>query len=188
MHQSHALKFLQYVAQLSLIGLQEFAACRYVKKKIAYQEITSRRTGNRLLPYQLGAFDIHARSQFASGLTGPQFHLGHGCNRSQSLSPEAHRAQSKQIVGFTYFGRGMAFERKTCIGLRHPLPVVHYLNRSLARIFHHHVNPCSRSVYGILHQFFYHRSRPLYHFTGGNLVCHRIRQQMYNIAHLSEYA
>lgn len=82
----------------------------------------------------------------------------------------------------------LSFERKTCIGLRHPLPVVHYLNRSLARIFHHHVNPCSRSVYGILHQFFYHRSRPLYHFTGGNLVCHRIRQQMYNIAHLSEYA
>ena len=77
----------------------------------------------------------------------------------------------------------MPLERQAGVCLRHTLPVVYHLDRSLAGISHQHMYLVRFGVDGILHQLFDNRSRALYDLPGSNLIGHRVGQQMNDIAH-----
>ena len=77
----------------------------------------------------------------------------------------------------------MAFKAQACIGSRHTLAVVDYLNEGASGIHYEHVNLSGLSIDGVLYEFLYHRCRALYHLTGGYLIGHGVGQQLYNIAH-----
>ena len=77
----------------------------------------------------------------------------------------------------------MSLERHAGIGLRHALAIVNNLNKGLAGILYIDFYVGSAGVYGVLHQFFDYRRRPLYHLSGGNLICHGVGEKTNNITH-----
>ena len=68
----------------------------------------------------------------------------------------------------------MTFEGQSCIRLRHTATVVYHLDRGAPGIHHNDIDMAGTGIEGILHQFLYHRSRPLYHLAGCYLIGYRI--------------
>ena len=114
---------------------------------------------------------------------GLELHLRHGGYRRERLAPEPHGVQGEQVVGLAYLRRGVALERQARVGLRHARAVVDYLYRRAPGVDHKHVDGGGAGIDGVLNQFFYHRSRALYHLAGGYLVCHGVGQQLYDVTH-----
>ena len=77
----------------------------------------------------------------------------------------------------------MSLERKACIGLRHTLSVVDDLYGCLASVDDLHPDVLGSSVNGILNQFLDDRCGPLNDLTCGDLIGHRIGQELYDITH-----
>ena len=77
----------------------------------------------------------------------------------------------------------MTFESQTCICFRHTFTIVYHLDAGLSGICHRHINMSGTGIYGILHQFLYDGSRPLYHLSRSYLIGYGIGQQTDYIAH-----
>src|SRR5690606_31669706 len=77
----------------------------------------------------------------------------------------------------------MPFKTQSGICITHSDTIVNYLNECFSGIFHYQFDLRSASVDGVLKQFFLHRSRALYHFSGSNLISNMIGQQPYDIRH-----
>ena len=183
MHQSNTLKLRQDIAQLRRVRLQELAAGRDIEKQVLYGEIAPLRTGHSLLALYLRAGNQQPRTEFLTGRTGLQLHFRHRGNGCERFSAKSHRAQSKQIGGFAYFGSGVAFKRQTGIRFGHALSVVDNLDTGLSRIRYQHMYLSGFCINRIFYQFLDDGCRTLNHLSGSNLVRNRIGQQMNDIAH-----
>ena len=93
--------------------------------------------------------------------------------------------QFKEIRRLTDFGCGMTLESQTRIRVRHPATVVHHLYQRFPGIGQDYPYLRGSGVDGILNKFLYHRGRTLYDLPGSYLICHRIRQQLYDVTHFS---
>ena len=164
----------QDIIQLGSIRLQELTTRRHIEEQVINLEITSHRTGNRLLSSDLRPSNRDLGSYLIFLSTCLQFNLCHGSNRSQSLATESHGVQGKQIVGLRDLRCSMALERESCISLAHTLTIVDNLNRGTTSIHHNHMDGLGTCINRILNQLLDNRSRTLYYLTSSNLVSNTI--------------
>ena len=76
-HEHDTLEVLHDVAQLRLVGLQEFTACRDIIEKIAHLDVRPHRAGTGLLAHHTRPFDGEVGAQVVVGGTSAQLHLCH---------------------------------------------------------------------------------------------------------------
>jgi len=77
----------------------------------------------------------------------------------------------------------MSFKAHSCIRFTHAATIVNHLDQCFACIFYNKLDMSRAGVERVLHQFLHRRSRPLNHFTGGNLVGNGIRKLMNDVRH-----
>jgi hypothetical protein len=78
---------------------------------------------------------------------------------------------------------GVALERHQRVVPAHALAVVNNPDQAPAALLDLYHQPPRSRVQGVLHQLLDHRSRPLHHLAGGDLVGHFLRQQLDFISH-----
>ena len=177
------LKFLDDIAQLHLVALEEFAASRHIEEEVLDHEIAAHWAHVRFLTLTLRGVDDQLGAQLGVTAACAQFHLGDGGYRGQSLAAETHRVQREQVLGIAYLAGAMAFKGQACVGLAHPHPVVDNLDECAARILEDNLDVGCLGINGVLHQFLDDTGRALDDFAGSNLVGYRIGQQFNHITH-----
>ena len=181
--QNDALEGGEDVAEFGGVGLQELPACRHVEEEVIDLEVTTHRTGGRLLSRHLRACYHQTRTYLILLTAREQLYLSHSSDRGQGLTTESHGAKGKEIVGLEDLGGGMALERETGIGLRHALTVVDDLDGGPASIDNQHMNRRGTCIDGILDQLLDYGSRALDHLTSSYLVGDTIGEKMNHIGH-----
>ena len=169
-YECDALESGDDIVQLGCVRLQELPAGGNVEEKVFHLEVAARRTGTRFLHDMLASGDGKHRSDLIFGTSGRQFYLRHGCDRGECFSAEAHRGEGKEVFGIADFRRGMTLKGYARIGVRHSFTVIGNLNQCASGVYHKNIHILRPRIDGVLHKFFYYRSRPLDYFSGGYLI------------------
>ena len=169
-YQHDTLKGRQDIVKLGGIALEEFPAHGHIIEQILHLEVGPHGAGHRLLPRHLGAGNGEQGAQLIALQARLQLHLRHGGNRCQSLAPESHGAEGKEVIGLQDFRCGMALKGQTRVGGRHTLSVVDDLDGRAPGIQHDDADVAGTGVHGVLHQLLDDGSRALDNLAGCYLV------------------
>ena len=150
MDEGHPDKFLLDAAKLSVVGLEEVAACRHVEKEVAHRYAGAVGRGGRTLFLHLAALNQHHRARFILRPLGFQLHMGDSGDGCQSLSSKSFSMNGKQILRAAYLRGGMTLEAEPCIVETHSLAIINHLDERAARILHHQLDVLAALIHRIL--------------------------------------
>lgn len=168
--QHDAFEGIDDVVQFGGVGFQELTSGRDIEEEVLDQKVASYRTGTGLLTCKTAAGDRKVCAKLLAFHTRLQLDLCNGGDGSQCLAAEPHRMEGKEVVGLADLGSGMPLEREPCIGLRHSLAVINYLDGRAACVGYQHIDVLRFGINRILHQFLDDRGRPLDDLAGCYLV------------------
>ena len=182
-NQNNPLEGRQDITQLRGVCLQEFPSGRHVEEQVLHLEVTTHRTGHRLLREYLRTCDDQLCTYLVFLTACLQLNLRHRCNGSQGLTTETHRVEGKEIGCLLDLRGGMTLKGETGISLRHSLTVVNHLDRGPSGIHHQHMDGLGICIHGVFHQLLDHRGRALYHLSSCDLVGNTIRKKTDQVTH-----
>ncbi|OPZ13745.1 MAG: hypothetical protein BWZ06_01285 [Bacteroidetes bacterium ADurb.BinA261] len=172
------------MSSLHFIRFQKFSSGRDIKKYILYRNYCSFSADYGFLFFDTRSDDGQHRSHFIFGATRFHFNMRYGCYRRQGLTSESHRVQRKKIVGISDFRCGMSFKSHASVSYRHSIAIVYHLYECSTRIFNNNLDMGRARIYRIFDQLLDYRCRPLDNLSGSDLICDRVRQQMYDVGHI----
>ena len=152
------------------VALQEVAAGGHIEKKVFHKDGGSFFAGDITLALYFRALDDDGCAYFFVLGSRAHLYLCHRCDRCERLAPETHRPDGKQVFGRTYLARCVALKTHAGVRFGHARAVVHHLYQALAGVFHDERDLGGFGVDGIFYEFLDHRSGPLHHLAGRDLV------------------
>ena len=163
------------IAQLRLVGLEEFSSYRYIEEQVAHLDVRAHRTTAGLLPHHVRTVYLQQRAGLILRTTGDHLYLRYRANRSQRLTTETHRTQREQILRFADLTGGMTFKSKTGIHLAHSDSVIDHLQQRTTGITNNDLNALGAGIQTVLHQLFQTRCRALNNLACRNLIRYAVR-------------
>ena len=174
--QSHFRELFDNMLELYVVRLQEFPSGRHIVEKISDSYVCPFRSGDLCR----GIVDRRRELNLAANLlilrAGLQRHLSHRRDRGQRLAPESEGRDVLQILRGRDFRCGVPLETEHGIVRIHPLAVVYDLDQSPSRVLDYHRDLFRPRIYGILHKFLHHGSRPLHNLSRGDHIRYVSRQ------------
>ena len=166
-----------HLSEDTLDGIDHFGAvvvelttCGSRIEEVTHQKLRTDGTHRGSLRDELASVDNGDGTYFVFSLTGAQFDLRYGSNRSQSLATETKGLQTIQVIKGLDLARCMAVECHTSIHGRHAATIVHYLNKFQTRITEVDRNRRRTRVDGVLHHLLNGRCRIIHDLACRNLV------------------
>ena len=178
MGQGDALEFVNRVAQLDLVALQEIAPRRHVEEQVLDHHSGPDITRHRFSWLELAAFHRQLQAQFVLRPTGAELHPRNARNAREGFAAKPHCGQGQKVVRRAKLGRGVALETQRGILWPHALPIILNGDAVASGILEFHRHTVRPSVQGVFHQFLDHRCRALDDFAGGDLVRHVLGQTL----------
>jgi hypothetical protein len=154
-------------------GAQKLSAGRRIEEERSNGDSGAGLPRQRRNALQTAAHDEELGS-FALPIVGTQGQSRDRCDSGEGFAPESEGGHAHEIGGGANLAGGVAVECEDCILATHPAAVVADLDSDLSAIFQLHPDMASPRIEGILDQLLDHRSGPLDHLAGGDLVGHRI--------------
>ena len=99
-----------------------------------------------------------------------QRHAGHRSDRRQRLAAKAKGGNGEQVVGGAQLRSGVALEGQQGVVAVHAVAVVGDADQLPPARLNLDANAVGAGVQRILQQLLHHRSRPVHHLAGGDLV------------------
>ena len=165
-----------HVTELGTLGTQEAPPRRQRMEQLAHLDRAALRMLRRLRRTDLPAIGLHARRMRGALRARSQLQARNRRDRGQCLAAESHAAHMQQIVERGDLAGRMLRQRQQQFIGGDAAAVVTHANQPCAAAFELDFDALRAGIETVLDQFLDHRSRPLDHLAGCDLVDEHGRQ------------
>ena len=160
-------EFCDYVLELHIVRLEEFASCRNVIEQVPYTEVCASRSRNLLCCKVLRIGIIHLTSHLIFFPAGLECDFSYGCYRCESLASKAEGQDVVKVFCRLEFRCGMPFKTENRLIGRHSATIIDDLYQGSACVLNDYSDLISSGIDGILHQLLDHGCRSLHDLSRG---------------------
>ena len=169
--QGQALDHFLQVIEFGFLGLEKLASRRRIEKQVAHLHRSAHRMRRRLHPrLHVAAFGFHLPGLLGAFRTRGQGQTRHRADGGQGLATKAQAHHLFQVFQLADLAGGMAGQGQGQVVSGDTTAIVAHLEQLDTALLNFHFDTTGARVQAVFQQLLDHRSRPLDHFSGGNLV------------------
>ncbi len=157
---------------------EELASRRHLCEEVAGLDRGSPRVAGVPHVDEAAVLDLDLGAGDSTFLAGLEHEVGHARDRGQGLAPKAAGGERVEVRELPQLRGRVALGRELGVGARHALAVVGHADEALASAFDLDPDLSRLGVERVLDQLLHHRSRPLDHLPGRDLVDEVVREPL----------